>query len=112
MSSHSFRSAIRDPEMASLASVTDEFRSFTASHPLLALGFFGPGETAERYGELEIGLKNYGGVLQVTFRVPETDEFAFLEVSPLVPFWDFLEAALGDGTLRWQKPRPKERKKA
>lgn len=112
MSSHSFRDAIRDPEVASIASVTDELRAFKASHPLLYLGLFGAGEIPELQGDLEFGVKNYGGNIQVTLRIPQADEFAYLEVSPCVPFWDFLEASLSDGTLRWQKPRPKEKRKS
>jgi hypothetical protein len=93
--------------MASLVSIGDELRAFKANYPLLALGLFGTDEVPALSGELEVGIKNYGGVLQATLRMPATDEFAFVELPLVDSIWGFLESSLSDGTLRWQKPRPK-----
>lgn len=112
MSSNPFRDTIRNPEMANLCSLADEFAGFKELCPLLFLGFFGEGQTPASFGELEVGLKNYGGSLQATLRVPSADEFAFVELDPSGSILEQLETRLRDGSLRWQKARPKEKKRA
>lgn len=77
-------------------------QSFRALHPLLGAAFWRGESSPSIEGDITISIKNYGGRLQVTVRVPSAAQFGFLELTDPEALWNELESALEFRSIRWQ----------